>query len=297
MSLQLKEGLFISSVAARIAEIALRSMLFEVSVTPKPGLVDRFGSGAHSDMDFFTFMASSASLTFGLQQCAQAGYEFRGELSDLLADLRDFGKTAEIRMLQVTQGVNTQKGLIFILGLLCGVAGYVFRQGKELKPQIISEHLAILTKGIVEREYRNLSQKESLTAGEAAFLHYGIRGVRGEVEDGLPTVIAHGLPAIREALKKGKKVNEAGLHALMRIMAVAHDTTILNRHDIQTLRRVQKQAQEVLENGSIFTEKGKKMIERLEKEFTAANISTGGVADLLAATFTLHFWETEKMFY
>lgn len=46
----------------RIGELALTSMLYEVSTTPKPGLVDRSNCGAHLDMDFFTFMTSASSL-------------------------------------------------------------------------------------------------------------------------------------------------------------------------------------------------------------------------------------------
>ena len=44
--------------AAHIAAIAVRSLLYEVSVSPKPGLVDRFDSGAHNEMDFFTYLHS-----------------------------------------------------------------------------------------------------------------------------------------------------------------------------------------------------------------------------------------------
>ena len=49
--------------AAFAAQQATRSLLYEVSVSPKPGLVDRFDSGAHADMDFFTYLDSSTALT------------------------------------------------------------------------------------------------------------------------------------------------------------------------------------------------------------------------------------------
>ena len=47
----------------RIAEFATRALLYEVSVTPKPGLVDRANAGYHEDMDFYTFLNSAVSLT------------------------------------------------------------------------------------------------------------------------------------------------------------------------------------------------------------------------------------------
>ena len=38
-----------------ISKVAIKSLLYEVTASPKPGLVDRFNSGAHRDMDIFTF--------------------------------------------------------------------------------------------------------------------------------------------------------------------------------------------------------------------------------------------------
>ena len=46
----------------RIGALCTLSLLLEVSATPKPGLVDRLGSGAHTDMDFSTFLASAAAI-------------------------------------------------------------------------------------------------------------------------------------------------------------------------------------------------------------------------------------------
>lgn len=49
--------------ASFVAEIAVRSLLYEVSVSPKPGLVDRFDNGAHNDMNFFIYIDSSVALS------------------------------------------------------------------------------------------------------------------------------------------------------------------------------------------------------------------------------------------
>ena len=46
----------------KISSLAMEGILFEVSATPKPGLVDRNNAGAHKDMDYFTFMSSAAAL-------------------------------------------------------------------------------------------------------------------------------------------------------------------------------------------------------------------------------------------
>ena len=56
-----------------IGALAVEAMLYEVSATPKPGLVDRSNSGAHHDMDFFTFMSSAAALRGYFDECAAIG--------------------------------------------------------------------------------------------------------------------------------------------------------------------------------------------------------------------------------
>lgn len=43
--------------------LALEAMLLEANCAPAPGLVDRFNSGAHNDMDIYTFIKSSVALS------------------------------------------------------------------------------------------------------------------------------------------------------------------------------------------------------------------------------------------
>ena len=75
-----------------IASLAQRAILYEVSTTPKPGLVDRWNTGAHNDMDFFTFMASSSALYKGLYDCVSEGYSFTGDdETKLLSKIREPG--------------------------------------------------------------------------------------------------------------------------------------------------------------------------------------------------------------
>ena len=50
------------AVEEKISSIAIEAMLHEVAATPKPGLVDRMNSGAHRDMDIFTFFSSASAI-------------------------------------------------------------------------------------------------------------------------------------------------------------------------------------------------------------------------------------------
>src|SRR4051812_47765287 len=103
-----------------ISQKALLSLLYEVSASPKPGLVDRYNQGAHKDMDFFTFMASSAALSNYFNDCVAEGVKYSGQNpQELFFSLRSLGVDAEKSMFEATDNVNTHKGLIFSLGIIC----------------------------------------------------------------------------------------------------------------------------------------------------------------------------------
>ena len=85
-----------------------KSILYEAAATPKPGLVDRNNSGAHKDMDFFTFMASAAALSDVFAECAVEGLLYSSlDFTGLLQKIRPIGMKAEKRMVLATGGVNT----------------------------------------------------------------------------------------------------------------------------------------------------------------------------------------------
>ena len=271
-----------------LGALALQALLFEVSATPKPGLVDRNNSGAHKDMDFFTFMSSAAALRSSFDEFANAGFMYSGELGHLLEVLRPIGIAAEQRMFRRTKGVNTHKGMIFSLGVLVAVAGYLKGCGEQLTKDKLCDAVAAVCHGITKRDYAKLKDKAELTKGEAMYLKYGVTGVRGELEKGFPSVRYISLPIYEKLHEKGYSVNDALVGALLALLAEAGDTNILGRHDMATLEYVKKAAQKVVAAGSVETEIGRKMIVALDNDFIARYISPGGSADLLAITFFIH---------
>ena len=48
---------------ASLSYLAVKSLLYELNLTPKPGLVDCHNNGAHNDMDFYTFLDSILSMS------------------------------------------------------------------------------------------------------------------------------------------------------------------------------------------------------------------------------------------
>jgi len=278
----------------RISELATRSILLEASCHPKPGLVTPYSKGSHKDMDYHLFLRSTAVLSQGFRSISEIGYNFEGELNMLLNPIRKCGVGIERRMFEVTNGVNTQKGLVFLFCMMLGGAGNILRNGRPSFKDIPMAASGI-TSGIVERELETLKDKDpnNLTKGERIYLDHGMTGIRGEVEKGLPSVMEVGLPNFESAIEGTSDLNLAALQALIGLMSVVEDTNIVSRAGISTYNEVVGMSRDLLEEGGVMSENISRRVAEMERYFIKKNISPGGSADLLSATMFLHFIKNE----
>lgn len=283
----------LSEKAIKIGEIALCSMLYEVSVSPSPGLVSPISRGAHEDMDFFTFLKSTSSIAYYLPLFVQIGIDYD---NDILKRIRKIGVKAENNMFKATCGVNTQKGLLFLIGIICASAGVCVKKGVTLNRFNISKECSYICKDIVKNELINVDKSKKLTNGESIFLKYGIQGIRGEVERGIPTVLEYGLPALEDALNQNLHIKDALSHSLINIMTAVEDTTVINRCGISGLERMRNLAKEAVRLGGMKTKDGRDYIKYMEDVFVRENISPGGAADILAVTLFIYELEKEKQY-
>lgn len=275
----------------KVGQYLTQAILLEVSTHPKPGLVTRLSNGAHKDMSIFTFMMSSAVLSKAFNDLQDIGQAHRGTLAELFCKLRSYGVGAEAELLRVTKGVNTQRGILFAGGIVSAVSGYAMNMG--LSRDALLPMIKEMAAGLVARELKNLDHA-AMTAGEKLYYKYGITGIRGEVENGFPSVVNYGLPALEDAFDKGATINDALVHALISLMTVVEDSNVIWRTDYDTLLEVQRIAKNILSLGSVFTEKGRMAIAETEKYFLQRRISPGGSADLLSVTITLYLLEHKE---
>ncbi|WP_319204921.1 triphosphoribosyl-dephospho-CoA synthase CitG [uncultured Ilyobacter sp.] len=274
----------------RLGEFALESMLMEVACFPSFGLVSPVSKGAHEDMDYFTFIKSTASLQKYMLKIANRAFSPDG-LEIIFKDCRQLGIEAEKEMFKKTKGINTHKGMIFVLGIVLIATAKTLYENKEFLS--IQENIRFMTKGLVGSELKTLEKKTNLTHGERVFLEYGITGIRGEVESGIPVIFEYALPAYDDIEFSNAGDNERLLHTLITIMAHCEDTTILHRHDIHTLKEVQDICKKLLKKGSLLNKELLVEIDELDKKFSKKRISPGGCADLLAVTVFLSLIKKE----
>ncbi|EOI5728278.1 triphosphoribosyl-dephospho-CoA synthase CitG [Cronobacter malonaticus] len=259
-----------------VPSLAVAALYAELNLTPKPGLVDRANSGAHQDMDHALFVASIRAIAPWLRVFYQQGAQDAGLAeSEMLRRLRPAGLACEQAMFSATGGVNTHKGGIFSLGLLCAAAGRLAAQGEPLTPIALCMTVSAMTRGMVARELAH--GRRAATAGERLYRQFGLTGARGEVESGFATVRRHVLPFWQCAQ------GERGLQqALLRLMAVNPDTNLASRGGLEGLRYVQAYASGLLARGW-----DDEALWAMDRALIARNLSPGGSADLLAVSWLL----------
>ena len=277
--------------AATAAQQAVRALLYEVTTTPKPGLVDRRNSGSHTDMDSFTFMSSAAALYPYFEACARVGRETMDRPApETFAALRPLGCEAEGEMLDATNGVNTHKGAVFSIGITCAALGRLNR-ATWCDPARVLQEVAAMTKGLTQQDLADVTTENAVTAGQKLYAQYGITGIRGQVEAGLPVVLHHGLPVLENGLKLGYDINRAGCAALLEILVHSTDTNMIARSSRERQLAWVARVKELLAQTPYPDEEA---LVELDDQFIAENLSPGGSADLLALTYLLHFFKTEE---
>ena len=269
-----------------IAEKVTQALLEEVYTTPKPGLVDRSNNGSHSDMTVETFERSAKALRPYWASCVEIGQDTAHlPPEQTFEQLRQPGKKAERDMFAATGGVNTHKGAIFTLGVLCGALGRLWRPEAICRDvERITHECSVMTKAAMRAELDALTPETAHTTGEKVFLERGLRGVRGEVSDGLLSVKNIALPMIHDAMEAGYNRNRAGVYALLALIARGRDTNMIARGGRERAAVASKWAEELLYHCSFPPLTA---VEVLNRKFVAENLSPGGCADLLSAAYLL----------
>ncbi|QLF93766.1 triphosphoribosyl-dephospho-CoA synthase [Pseudomonas sp. ABC1] len=267
------------SLAERLADLAVQALLDEANLSPKPGLVDRRGSGAHDDLHLALMIDSAHSLWPTFRAMAEAAQQHTALDSALRATVGRLGREGETRMLGVTGGVNTHRGAIWALGLLSSAAAI---RPDDLEPTAVAARAATLAR----LDDPALPVRQGSHGAEVR-RRYGVPGAREQAQQGFPAVIQHGLVQLRRSRANAAGEQNAQLDALLAIMTTLPDTCVLHRAGMAGLNSMQQGARKVLQAGGCAQLAGRRQLRELERDMLALRASPGGAADLLAATLFL----------
>lgn len=274
--------------AVWLGNMAGLALLEEVNTAPKPGLVDPLSSGAHRDMNLLTFLRSADALIPYFRKFAETGLQMSEKPEGCFFKIRQIGIQAEKAMYEVTGQVNTHKGAVFTMGILCAAAGICFKKYGQVSVRSLIVQEQKMVKNILLNELDMIQFKNSKdTHGKKNLCTYGSRGIRGEAADGYPSVINLALPVIRQGKKEGNNWNLVKIQALFTLMSQVEDGNILSRCGSKGLREVQRLSQEFLLSGGAYARGATERLMELDAYFIEKNYSSGGCADLLAASIFL----------
>lgn len=272
---------------ARFADLAVNALIDEVTLTPKPGLVDFRSRGAHRDLNWPLMCHSARSLWPTFAALARTG--LAGLPQPLVRErIGAIGRGGEATMMRATGGVNTHRGAIWALGLL--VTGAAMHPGDNSAAAVAARA------GALARLPDPHAPQATGNKGERACHEHGVGGAKMQAQAGFPHVIEAALPALKRSRLRGDSENAARLNALLAVMVELDDTCVLSRGGMAGLEAVQQGAAEVLALGGAGSLAGRRALKVLDSRMLALDVSPGGAADLLAATLFLDRFESGVLY-
>ncbi|MFE4110992.1 triphosphoribosyl-dephospho-CoA synthase [Kosakonia sp. YIM B13611] len=260
-----------------LARTATLCLIDEARLSPKPGLVDSRGNGAHHDLTLELMERSAHSLTPTFQALAQQSWRRPADVA-LRQTIGRLGREGEQQMMAATGGVNTHRGAIWALGLLVSA---VAMSGGNAPAQDIAALAAKLA------QLPDDAAPKLFSKGLRATHRYRVPGAREEAQQGFPHIIKLALPQLQHSRQRGSSEAQARLDALMAIMTSLSDTCVLSRAGLEGLEAMRHGASAVLQAGGVASKAGQQALAELDARMLALNASPGGAADLLAATLFL----------
>jgi triphosphoribosyl-dephospho-CoA synthase len=271
--------------AAWLANLASQALIAEAELTPKPGLVDRRGAGAHNDLslDIMRLSARAIEPYFREMALISDGARPNQEIREQLAAI---GRNAERAMFRATGGSNSHKGAIWVLGLLISAAA--MHDDEHPTASKIAATAQIIA------SFEDRAAPRLVSHGDVVAKRYGASGARGEALQGFPHVVEVGLPTLRLRRTSGATEYVARLDALLSIIARLDDTCLLYRGGTDALMTAKEHALTVERAGGVGTEIGRQQLTLLDRQLLKMKVSPGGSADLLAATLFLDAVERKQ---
>jgi len=267
-----------TQTAQRLARAAVRALYAELVLEPKPGLVSLRDTGSHSDMDASHFVRSLFALRHYFAYMVRAGAD-----GAPFARLQTLGQQAEARMLAATGGINTHRGAIFCLGLLCASAGWRSAHALPLHPQGLRDSLLQQWGAALQARAARARQLPARSHGQRAARAHGLRSAGDEAALGFPVLFGTTLPALLRAQAQAWPDRSARAQALFATMAVLDDTNLVHRGGMPGLLDAQQAAQRFLQAGGAGVPDWRARARAVHHDFVARRLSPGGSADLLGA--------------
>lgn len=245
-----------------LTQIIDESIMEELDLEPKFGLVTPTSAGSHQDMDYEIMLMAKKAIIPHLIDLFFLSSESSIDFT-LVEELRKIGKSAETDMLRATNNINAYKGLVFNLGLI--ISAYGVKLSRNCNDNIFSIVKKLAALLLIDDNY------DSDSFGDYAYRQYSLTGVKGQALQGFIDV-QKGFKLLVDFSKNAK------LQLLIYYISTIDDTTFLKR------AKSFKFYQEVKQIFSKINPSYEEELIGLTDYCIKHNLSFGGSADLLVVT-------------
>lgn len=244
-----------------MAALAVDAMRRQLALTPKPGLVDQSGTGAHTDLDYNMMLRVIDILQPHFVTFGQTGL-FVAEKSDAEVShvMQQVGEAAIEDMYAQTDGVNAYKGTVFCLGLFITAYYRLLRLSRPITADSVSAQIAALAAPITRRRD---------THGDWVNETYSVGGALAEAQAGYARWLAV-LPMLRRALDE-----EDAARFFLYVVAHNADSCLYYRAGAELAQNAATIADYVYQH---YTPDN---VEAMCRYFERCHLSTGGSGDIL----------------
>jgi holo-ACP synthase/triphosphoribosyl-dephospho-CoA synthase len=216
------------------------------------------------------------------------GFGYEGNLSNALPIIRKLGLEMESKMMEQTDQVNTQKGIVFLIAIALFSAAYQLREGA-----FDFHKFRTVVQEISKDLLHELESENATSHGLKCVQKYGAEiagGARAEAYSGFKTVFEFGLPVLMDSNLSSKKQREREViltTCLLSIMAQNNDTNVLYRSDLESLQQLKDLANDAL--SKMGTKDYPQSYQKIDEFCMRKRVSPGGTADLLALSLFIYF--------
>ena len=232
------------------------------------GCVTANSQGSHKDMDFLLMLECIPLIGNAIKNLSEKD-------CGSFEALREYGKKQEKKLFDLTGGVNTYKGALFLLLILNACTFRIIKEKKAFAD--LSKEIAYFSLPLK----KDFELKACSPASLQAFNNLGSGGVRGLALSGFAEHFQNWLPLYKKTFSEGGDF----VKIIVKMIETTCDTTIIKRKGEKALLEVQKKAY------SLLCINDKPAQETSIKEFSAwcekNNISTGGTADKIIILYNL----------
>ena len=269
-------------MARLLARLAVRALYFEVRSHPKPGLVSFSCSGAHQDMNGELFYRSLFSLRNYFYHVVM-----QGTMTSRFELLKGLAINAEERMLAATNGVNTHRGALFALGIICISTARLTAIKRSFSP--LDLHYQIIFDWDEVLKHHALNGDSH---GSQVYKKHNIIGAKQMAMQGYEIVFRI-LASFVELFERVESLDAGCLYAYAEFLAEIDDTNILYRKGIAGMALAKQQAKKILSIDCI--QERRLFALTVHRDFSTQQISPGGVGDLIAVLLFIGQLFSEKL--